>query len=532
MSLTKVSFSMIDGAFINVFDFGAVGDGTTDDTNSIKDAAAYAATSGKPVYLPIGTYLFTEDLDFTDVSFIGESKYESIFLAGTKPAPSTYGCFYLTCQGKVSLQNFTYKNQTWTSGTGAGGSTGLLILNAEDFFVDNLIVENVDSWALTPQNSTNGTVSNCIVRNTNSDGIHLTGCQNVNVIGNTVYATRDDAISLTSENAGSLAVYQDQFGISVVGNTINSSSQGRGIAVDGGYNYTIANNTINHAGNNSQAAIGIARATAYSTRATYNIVVDGNTIKQPSGFAGPAQQCVWLTGAVRDIVITNNIFNGTVTGILLDRRDNSTAPNQNIVINNNNFIGITTAITTNGNPNAVYHLTINDNSFEDGTDHQIVLDSGFVSATIIGNKINALPANAFVYQIEIDANTGDTIVFDGNLIKSGNSNPAKVTFGAPNMVIGENWIDTAFTLNNAAFRNKNNGTFTGNGTGSATQFTVLHRLGGTVGRVPSYFNVTPASSAAALPFYVTVDSTTLYVNFATAPAGGTNNVSFDWYVHA
>ena len=31
MALTKVTFSMIEGAFVNVLDFGAVGDGVTDE---------------------------------------------------------------------------------------------------------------------------------------------------------------------------------------------------------------------------------------------------------------------------------------------------------------------------------------------------------------------------------------------------------------------------------------------------------------------------------------------------------------------
>lgn len=63
MALTKVTFSMIDGAVVNVFDFGAKGDGVTDDTQAIFDALTYLQTQtngrGGTLYLPAGIYQVT-----------------------------------------------------------------------------------------------------------------------------------------------------------------------------------------------------------------------------------------------------------------------------------------------------------------------------------------------------------------------------------------------------------------------------------------------------------------------------------------
>jgi hypothetical protein len=62
MSLTKVSYSMITGAPVNVQDFGAKGDGTTDDTSAFTAAYAKASSSGGAVYIP-GTANYYKLLD-------------------------------------------------------------------------------------------------------------------------------------------------------------------------------------------------------------------------------------------------------------------------------------------------------------------------------------------------------------------------------------------------------------------------------------------------------------------------------------
>lgn len=75
MSLTKVSYSMINGAFANVLDFGAVGDGVTDDTAAIQ--AAINASNG--IYFPSGTYFITAALDVPNSRVLrGESRQSTI----------------------------------------------------------------------------------------------------------------------------------------------------------------------------------------------------------------------------------------------------------------------------------------------------------------------------------------------------------------------------------------------------------------------------------------------------------------------
>jgi hypothetical protein len=74
MSLTKVSYSMVNGAPFNVLDYGAVGNGTTDDTAAIQAAinAAYANGGGQ-VYFPARTYKITSTLTLkSNIRYQGE----------------------------------------------------------------------------------------------------------------------------------------------------------------------------------------------------------------------------------------------------------------------------------------------------------------------------------------------------------------------------------------------------------------------------------------------------------------------------
>jgi len=68
MALTKATYSMIKGAQINVLDFGATGDGVTNDTAALTTAINLGISQQREVYFPAGTYMCNLDLTTTSAT--------------------------------------------------------------------------------------------------------------------------------------------------------------------------------------------------------------------------------------------------------------------------------------------------------------------------------------------------------------------------------------------------------------------------------------------------------------------------------
>lgn len=136
MALTKAHNRMIAGSAVSVLDFGAKGDGVTDDSAAIQAAVDYAFASGEPYYkvvFPTGNYLVNTQIDRSGngnyVDLIGEGQRETIITAGA----AIDSVFYLAAPTDVA-------GRTTISG---------MTIRCEDLADRAIDAENMRYWTLT-----------------------------------------------------------------------------------------------------------------------------------------------------------------------------------------------------------------------------------------------------------------------------------------------------------------------------------------------------------------------------------------------
>lgn len=289
MALTKANNRMIDGAVINVLDYGATGDGTTDDTSAIQ--AAIDAAQGSPeksVYFPAGTYVTSSSINVTDrIRIYGEG----VMATTIQSSASDYAIYANLGDplvGSSSYWGFSVESMSITgSGFNGGTQYGLWIRGAAYgncvrdvkiggcsvycLYLDNcwtFLVDNVTIWNQSPTDaataaSTAGgiyaeTPHAVIIQNTN---INLLGGQ-----GYGIYLNAGDACSIVNnsiENVGLPVRIEGCDNASIRNNYFEQR------AWSGGHDYALAGDTRN------QITVGETTA-CKNIEITANHFVNGN----------------------------------------------------------------------------------------------------------------------------------------------------------------------------------------------------------------------------------------------------------------
>lgn len=388
MALTKATYSMIDGAPVNVLDYGAIGDGVADDTAAF-EAARDAAGVGQSVYVSPGVYIVdTCTLSVEDQNWILAKGAEIRSING-----ATADAFVITADGvKISGSGVFYNgglasgvtyhcikvdgaDNVIIEGVTVGGAKGPCI---GVYDANNTIIRGVnfyDTWYAgvfaqpRTKNVSGIKISDCTILNTVSVGTDYRYGFNVHDDAGSVYTYSDVVISdnlaqfpasstqfplLIEVFGGAGALYRLQ-NVSVTGNTL--AGGGMGCSLSGVKTATVTGNAVKNpylygieAANTKNGSItgntieGGQRGIALNDTDTINCSVAGNSITATTQACVYASQITGLlaigansyepaTGTAitlqecKNWSINGGVADGTVGGtkvVLLDKSDEGT----------------------------------------------------------------------------------------------------------------------------------------------------------------------------------------------------------------
>jgi len=348
---------------VNVKWFGAVGDGSIDDTVAIQKALDITGD----IYVSEGVYNVTGLDVHGDTTISGNGKLMLIdntnksILSIVEGSSNVY-IKDITLDANMENQEVTTEPVRYTSSTIAINSSdtnktknikidnckilnsitnGILFFNGcEDVSVTNNIIDKTNWFSGMQLSATNGTsknfvVSGNIITNVQAAGIvcnYIDGC----VVSNNTIMNGDMGVG-THKGDGITGYYYMNNNLVVSDNTIaNSGNHGIHVA---GINVTVSNNSISDP---VLAGIAVGDSSQAKGRLSTNISVTGNTLSKAK--VGNGIRMISCSNAA----ISSNSINGFERGIYIDYYFNDTDTLENYSIATNSIIGANTAVNIRG----------------------------------------------------------------------------------------------------------------------------------------------------------------------------------------
>lgn len=239
--------------YLDVTNFGAVGDSTTDDGTAIQAALDSAGVlGGATVFFPRGTYRVISSMMFDsnthilgtiDSKLFYEAQFDSITdgcaLLARSFDTTAAGAFFIT--KNVIIENLTVET-TADSGNGIG------IVRCDNVILRNIRCGQVEHHAIDITGSNNVLVEGCFFRGTQSAAIQIDNATNGGALGRAFGG--DSAISMPVNSSP-----EHSRNIVVDGNRIVNCIRGVHFHRVGGGNIVVSNNTFDSCGTSTFGAI-------------------------------------------------------------------------------------------------------------------------------------------------------------------------------------------------------------------------------------------------------------------------------------
>ena len=421
---TKTNFHVT----INVKDYGAVGDGVTNDVAAINSAVA-ALTNNSALYFPPGNYLCSS----AGITAISSVSNVTIYGEGAKITNSS-GINNNTLVINPTCDSITIRDLAFKHTAASRGSGGAIRLYSDNSLISNCLIDGAGEFGVLISNESGGTndnssIDNCTIENTQGDGLHIGQVSNIRATNLIISNTGDDAIGIVDD------LNQNQTNRILVANaniynagTLGSS--GCGVRIAEATDVQLSNVQVY---NSLEAGCYVTRA---SSTSDYNsrIVIQNSTFTNCCSLVGP-RGAIWLEWCNDSVVrncYTYNNSNGY--GIsLLDCND--------LLVNSCNVKtspsrGIGTDDTTTTNVAATWtRWTITNNTVDSNTANEAFY---FVPAStktlanllVLENHATNVPSGNYIFtnRLGTASKVGNNTSLEARSVANGGSGTAPTTF--------------------------------------------------------------------------------------------------------
>lgn len=287
---------------VSVKDFGAVGDGVTDDKAAIQAAVNAAISLEKDVYFPAGTYvipaptsnntaaiLFPQTATL-NITLFGDGAKSTIKITETLNSTVSYTYIFGNTEGvstsggdsdarggygHVSFRSLNVLGAWQDSAVDRFGAGVFGFGLLDSFSLEEVSLSELQNKVTRINNANLYRVHRCSVNFSASDGFRAQECSRCVVTENTLKNLDDDAIALHSNSLASSAIpVRSEI---VVANNIIEDSEG--IQVIGGKGVTITGNSLSRTHGTCISVVNTSLGETEGKNPIERIVINGNVIR-------------------------------------------------------------------------------------------------------------------------------------------------------------------------------------------------------------------------------------------------------------